>query len=156
MLALLALSLACDETNNLAIGDGDSGTETPTGSDTGPTRGTPQSEDPIIESGTIYCTTGSNSSGDIFYVELVATDPEGPDTLASFGSTVTAYDSAGVEHFSDTILVCDDRGQCSGSFRDGTFGSVTCSSYDLWTYKAQVVDEDDNWSTPYLLVWTSG
>jgi len=112
-------------------------------------------ERPLIEQGTIYCTVGSNSSGDIFYVELVASDPQGPDTLASFGNLVTAYDAQGAQTYEDAILVCDDRGQCSGSFRDGTFGAVTCGTYDLYSYEAAVVDEDDNWSAPFTLVWTA-
>ncbi|GEM_PF-2887762 len=154
MLLVLALNIACDDTNNLSIDPTDSGTATGSTADSGTTSA--QDERPIVEQGTISCTEGSNSSGDIFYVELVATDPQGPDTLASFGSMVTAYDAADAFVYEDAILVCDTRGQCTGSFRDGTFGAVTCVTYDLYSYEATVVDEDDNWSKAFGLTWIAG
>jgi hypothetical protein len=66
---------------------------------------------------------------------------------------VAVYDGGGGLEFKDALIVCDDRGVCSASFRDGIYGSVVCSSYSLFTYTAQIVDEDDNWSEVFLLVW---
>ncbi len=148
MWCLMLLALGCDDQARLQVGDDSASTL----QDTNDTGEPSADERPIIESGTIWCTAGSNSSGDIFYVELDADDPQGADTLEP-GGLVAGWDATGALVFEDAILVCSSSGRCTATFRDEIYSGVSCSNHSLYTYTAQVVDEDDNLSERHQLVW---
>ena len=128
------------------------------GSGTGGTSGygvpTLTGEDPVIRTGFIYCREGSDTdSGYLFFVEVVADDPQGANDLDSFGGLVSGWAGDGSQVFEDEILVCQADGDCYASFRDGIYSTVTCATSDSFTYTAQAVDRAGNWSEQYSLEW---
>ncbi len=149
MWTLWLVAFACDETTQIIVGD-DTGTATPASDDTDTTE---QDQQPVIEGGTIRCSEGSNSSGYIFYVEVDADDPQGKDTLAP-GGLVAGWNATDDLVFEDAILNCNSDGWCMASFRDEIYTGVNCANHNLYTYTAQIIDEDDNLSERFQLIWT--
>ena len=110
--------------------------------------------DPVIRTGVIHCEEGSDTeSGYIFFVEVVAADPQGAADLRDIGGIVAGWAADGSEVFSDEILVCDDDGDCYASFRDGVYGAVTCATADMFSFTVQAIDKAGNWSDEYPLTW---
>ena len=148
LLTLLAL-VACDPDKVLG-GEGslDSGD-----SDTWAGGGDPNGDDPPeVESGTVFCSEGSNSSGDLFFVEVRAYDKQGEDTLSEQDSRVIMR-SGSSEIFDEPILFCQDNGLCQASWRSGDYGGVACSGAEDYDYAAVLVDRDGNESAEFDLSW---
>ena len=105
---------------------------------------------PWIEEADGYCY--QHKTGDKFYqweVNCIADDPQGADTLSSFdmeNSVVTVLNDSGGE-LAAYALVCNDSGECFGSFRESDHG-IACASATSYTLRFQVVDEDGNVSAP--------
>jgi hypothetical protein len=155
---LLALTLAfgltaCfgdkDDTDNKDDSgetEGDADTDADTDGDADP-------DAPTIEEADGYCY--QHKTGDKFYqweVNCIADDPQGADTLVSFdaeNSIVMVLNDSGGE-IADYALVCNDSGECFGSFRESDHG-VACSNASAYTLRFQVVDEDGNISAPYSI-----
>ena len=147
-MTLLVLLAACDS-DKVKVGDdsgaADSGTEW--NSDIDPNGDDP----PEVQSGQVWCTEGSNSSGDLFFVEIDARDGQGDDTLSSDYSRVIAR-SGSTEVFDESFLLCTDSGRCEGSWRSGDYGGyILCATIDDFEYYTVVVDRDGNESDEFEL-----
>jgi hypothetical protein len=154
---LLALTLALagcfgegkDDTND-PEGDTDTDTDTDTDADGD---GDADPDAPTIEEADAYCY--QHKTGDKFYqweVNCIADDPQGADTISSFdaeNSIVVVLNEAGGE-LADYALVCNDSGECFGSFRESDDG-IACASASDYTLRFQVVDEDGNISAPFSI-----
>ncbi|MCB9758446.1 MAG: hypothetical protein H6739_01265 [Alphaproteobacteria bacterium] len=113
----------------------------------------PDGETPVIREGSVYCTPGSQSSGDLFFVEIEAYDPQGDGDIADQGGRVAGYYvDSDEEIFDDELLVCTGA-SCQGSWRDGIYPPVTCATHDYFYFKAWVLDRDGNTSPEYDLAW---
>lgn len=113
----------------------------------------PDGETPAILGGEVWCTAGSGSSGDLFFVEVEVFDPQGESDVADQGGRVIgAWADNDEVVFDDEILVCDG-GFCQASWRDGIYEPVACASYDRFSYTAIAVDEAGNTSEPFDLTW---
>ncbi len=109
-------------------------------------------QSPWIEAGDAYCY--QHKTGEKFYqweVNCIGDDPQGADTLESFhaDAKVDVLNSSGGE-LASYALVCNDSGECFGSFRE-TDDGIACSNATSYTIRFQVVDEDGNTSAPYEL-----
>ncbi len=108
---------------------------------------------PWIEEADGYCY--QHKTGDKFYqweLNCTADDPQGADTIESFdaeNSVVTVLNDSGGE-LAAYALVCNDSGECFGSFRESDHG-IACASATSYTLKFQVIDEDGNISAPYTI-----
>ncbi len=155
---LLALCLtigvtACGDGKDDTDGsEGDTDTDTDTDTDIdADADGDADPDAPWIEEAEAYCY--QHKTGDKFYqweVNCIADDPQGADTLKSFDaelSIVKVLNEAGGE-LADYALVCDDSGECFGSFRESDDG-VACTSASNYTLVFQVADEDDHVSAPF-------
>lgn len=112
-------------------------------------------DDPEVLDGEVWCTEGSNSSGDLFFVQVDVRDEQGEDTLSSQDSRIIARSSTGNEVFDESMLFCQDSGRCEGSWRSGDYGgSILCATGEDFTYHAVIVDYDGNESPEFDLTWT--
>ncbi|MCB9743957.1 MAG: hypothetical protein H6740_15260 [Alphaproteobacteria bacterium] len=114
----------------------------------------PDGETPAILSGEVWCTPGSGSSGDLFFVEVEVFDPQGEDDVADQGGRVIGTWAEDAEDviFDDEILVCSG-GFCQASWRDGIYEPVACASYDRFSFTAIALDRAGNPSDPFPLIW---
>lgn len=146
---LLVLTLwGCDP--NGTIKTGDSGT-----SETGEpwwVEDIDPDAEPEVESGTVGCSSGSNSSGDLFFAKVQVHDPNGNDTLQQLASRIV-MENGGSEIFDEPLLVCDGSPYCEGSWRSGDYGQVACSSGSSYEYFAIIIDRDGNESDAFELEW---
>lgn len=112
----------------------------------------PNGDDPPqVQSGRVWCTEGSNSSGDLFFVTVDARDGQGEDTLSSEYSRVIAS-SGSNEVFDESFLLCDSSGKCEGSWRSGDYGGyIECSTIDDFEYEVVIADRDGHESDPFEL-----
>lgn len=118
---------------------GDPGDTTDTQTDLGD-----DSERPSVVSGTIEClNTGGTSKVDTWFATATATDPQGTEDLAAFGSRLAAYSINDVEVYNDVALVCGSDGACSGSVT-AEISSIACSAADDFYWAVQVVDDSGN------------
>ena len=151
VLALALALTACfgdgkDDTNE-PEGDTDTDTDTDTDADGD---GDADPDAPTIDEADGYCY--QHKTGDKFYqweVNCIADDPQGADTISSFdaeNSVVTVLNDSGGE-LAAYALVCNDSGECFGSFRESDHG-IACASATDYTLRFQVVDEDGNISAP--------
>jgi len=109
---------------------------------------------PEIQGGEAWCTVGSNSSGDLFFVRVDVSDAQGEDTLSSQDSRVLAKGGSNTV-FEESILFCSDQGRCEGSWRSGDYGgSITCATATSFEYYAVIVDFDGHESEEFELTWT--
>lgn len=144
MSLLLITLLACDRDGTVKTGADDSG-------DTGSAwweENTDPDAPPVIESGTVSCEPGSNSSGDLFFVTIKVTDPNGNDSLDQEASTIELKNV-----FEESFLVCDGGPQCEGSWRTGDYGSPDCAQGSGLDVTAVIVDRDGNSSDEFELTW---
>ena len=144
MSVVLLTLLACDRDGTVKTGQDDTG-------ETGPAwweEDTDPDAPPAIESGTVTCEAGSNSSGDLFFVTVNVTDPNGNDTLDQATSTI---EMDGV--FEESFLVCDGGPACEGSWRSGDYGSPSCGQGWGVDVTVVIVDRDGNESEEFELTW---
>ena len=106
---------------------------------------------PVIVSGRVWCQAGSDSSGMIFIFDVQYADPQG-DYDVEGGEVTGQTKSTSTFIFSDNLLVCRD-GQCDGSFRDGHYDPITCSTADDYEFIATVTDRSGLISETVLLDW---
>jgi|GEM_PF-2708961 len=106
---------------------------------------------PVIVSGKVWCQAGSDSSGMVFIFEVDYADPQG-DYDVAMGDVTGSQASSGTEIFTDSLLVCRD-GQCDGSFRDGHYPPITCSTADDYVFVATVTDRSGLTSDVVELDW---
>lgn len=113
----------------------------------------PDGEMPAILEGEVWCTPGSGSSGDLFFVEVSVFDPQGERDVADQGGRVLGvYANNGDLIFDDEILVCND-GFCQASWRDGIYDPVTCATHDYFSFSAVALDLAGNSSEEFPLIW---
>jgi len=106
--------------------------------------------EPEIESGTAWCEGGSDSSGDLFFVEVRVNDDNGNETLTASRVIMRSGNS---EVFDEPILVCDGGPYCQGSWRSVDYGEISCSQGSSYDYFAVIMDRDGNESPEYALIW---
>jgi hypothetical protein len=106
---------------------------------------------PVIVEATAWCQAGSDSSGMIFIFEVKYADPQGDYDVAT-GDVTGLITSSGTEVFTDSILVCRD-GQCDGSFRDGHYPPITCSTASDYEFVANVTDRSGLVSESVVVTW---
>lgn len=130
--------------------EGDTDADGDTDSDTD---GDADPDAPTIEQADGYCY--QHKTGDKYYqweVNCIADDPQGADTLVAFdteNSIVTVLNDGGSE-IATYALVCNDSGECFGSFRESDHG-IACASATTYTLRFQVIDEDGNISAPFSI-----
>lgn len=149
-LTLVAGLVACGSGKGSVDGEGDDagGDGASDGADGGELTG----DDPVVLSAIMYCEAGSKSSGNLFFVEVEADDPQGTYTLSDFGGTFTAYNSAGEVEFQDEGLACRD-GSCIHSFTEYAVAPVTCATQGDYRFTATVEDDDGNVSAEAEVAW---
>jgi hypothetical protein len=106
---------------------------------------------PVLVEGRAWCADGSDSSGMLFFVEINYADPQGDYDVES-GSLIGQGAGGGTVVFDEPLLVCRD-GECIGSFRDGLYPPITCSTADDYEFIATLIDRSGNPSAEILLVW---
>ena len=106
--------------------------------------------EPEIENGTAWCEGGSDSSGDLFFVEVRVNDDNGNETLTASRVIMRSGSS---EIFDEPILVCDGGPYCQGSWRSVDYGEISCSQGSGYDYFAVIMDRDGNESPEYELTW---
>ncbi|MCP4808638.1 MAG: hypothetical protein GY913_08430 [Proteobacteria bacterium] len=145
----LMLMLAACGSDKVNIGEGDSATGDSSGWSSGID---PNGDDPPeVQSGKVWCTEGSNSSGDLFFVTVDARDGQGDDTLSSEYSRVIASTGSN-EVFDESFLLCGSSGKCEGSWRSGDYGGyILCSTIDDFEYHTIIVDRDGHESDEFEL-----
>lgn len=118
-----------------------------------PWSGNPGEEPPEVLDGEVWCSEGSNSSGDLFFVRVDVRDVQGEDTVSSQDSRIIAR-SGSIEIFDESMLFCQDSGRCEGSWRSGDYGgSITCATATDFEYYAVMVDLDGHESDEFELTW---
>ncbi len=133
-----------DGTDDTGETEGDADTDADADGDADP-------DAPWIEQADAYCY--QHKTGDKFYqweLNATADDPQGADTIMSFdaeNSIVKVFNDSGGE-LAAYALVCNDSGECFGSFRESDHG-VACASANTYTLAFQVIDEDGNISAPF-------
>ena len=86
-----------------------------------------------------------------FVVSAEVDDPQGVDTVKSFGSLLGAYiPDNGTEVFSGEYVVCDDVGGCFGSVKETDIG-LSCANRADYEWRITILDQDDNPSEPFVL-----
>jgi hypothetical protein len=106
---------------------------------------------PVVVEGEVWCQAGSDSSGMVFIFDVKYADPQG-DYDVAMGEVTGSQVSSGTEIFTDSILVCRD-GQCDGSFRDGHYPPITCSTASDYAFSAWVTDRAGLVSDVVELTW---
>ena len=106
---------------------------------------------PLIVEGEVWCQAGSDSSGMVFIFDVKYADPQGDYDVAQ-GDVTGSLASSGQEIFTDNVLVCRD-GQCDGSFRDGIYPPITCSTASDYVFTAFVADRSGLVSDVVELTW---
>ncbi len=112
---------------------------------------------PVIKDADAWCYY--HDTGDPRYIWVAAlevSDPQGTDTIQSFFTGVTVYDSAGDEMFTES-LTCGD-GSCTGTWREDTYAPdiMTCTKADEFTLEFVIYDEEGNASEPYEVTGREG
>lgn len=148
---LAALALGCNSGKGDVDGDG-SGTTDGTGG-TGSGGNGLSGENPVVENGIIYCQAGSESSGNVFFVELEVDDPQGKYTIEEDAGYFVAYDLSGNEMFRDEFIACQSDGECSHSFNEINVAPVTCATHEDYQFFAAVQDYDGNYSEETEVIW---
>ena len=106
---------------------------------------------PVLVEGLAWCAEGSDSSGMLFFIEVTYADPQG-DYDVEYGTLVGQGAGGGAVVFDEPLLVCRD-GECFGSFRDGLYPPITCSTADDYEFIATLIDRSGNPSSELLLEW---
>ncbi len=145
----LLVLVACDPDKVSTTGDLDSLTDSAGGNYGADPNG---DDPPEVESGTVTCSAGSNSSGDLFFVEVRASDPQGEDTMSEQDSRVIMAKGS-TEIFDQPILFCQSNGLCQGSWRSGDYGGILCDDAEDYDYTAILVDRDGHESAEFDLSW---
>jgi len=109
-------------------------------------------DDPVVLSAIMYCEAGSDSSGNLFFVEVEADDPQGTYTLSDFGGTFTAYAGSGEVVFQDEGLACRD-GTCVHSFTEYAVAPVTCATQGDYVFTVTVEDDEGHVSDEAEVTW---
>jgi hypothetical protein len=150
-LLLLTLTvLGCTKSGSLFGGDD---TAVDTAPDWWSDKYNPNGDDPPeVISGSAWCTAGSNSSGDLFFVQIQGFDPQGEDDLAATGGHVVAMDGSN-EFFDEPMLTCQPDGGCEASWRSGDYGGIECKTSSDLDYYAILVDRQNNLSDRFELEW---
>ncbi len=105
---------------------------------------------PVVVTSRAWCQAGSDSSGMIFFFEVDYADPQG-DYDVENGDVTGRYVSGG-DIFTDRLLICRD-GECVGSFRDGHYPPITCSTASDFAFSAVLYDRSGNASAPMEIPW---
>jgi len=106
---------------------------------------------PVLVEGRAWCQAGSDSSGMLFFFEVDYADPQGDYDVES-GSITGQGAGGGTVVFTEPLLVCRD-GECQGSFRDGHYPPITCSTASDYEFVATLIDRSGNPSAELLLDW---
>jgi len=112
---------------------------------------------PVVQDADAWCYY--HDTGDPRYIWVAAlevSDPQGTDTIQSFFTGVTVYDSAGDEMFTES-LTCGN-GDCTGTWREDTYSPDTmyCSDATDYTLEFVIYDEEGNPSEPYSITGRTG
>ncbi len=156
---LLALILLGCDPMEIDTGDKNPDTgESDTDADTDADGDTDQGDAPYVEEADAYCLF--NDSSEQYYYWIVnckADDPQGDDTLADFGDewehtvSVRLVDTDVASY----PLICDDDGDCTGTFYESDHG-VACASASNYIFAFVVYDQDGNASEPFEVVGREG
>ena len=153
LLALtLALSPACSGGDKDGDdGDGNDGFTDDSGQDGGSTDG----QSPTIESADSWCYLHETGDQAYFWVaEATVTDPQGADTLDRFYDGGILIYAGGVQA-ADSALVCDENGQCFGSWNENEDG-IACANATAYTIGITAMDEDGNLSAEFQVTGRQG
>lgn len=107
---------------------------------------------PVASNGIVRCQAGSESSGQIVFVECDYDDPQGPADVES-GTLIARQAADGSQVWEKPgQLVCRDY-VCQGSFSETQTGyaPVNCAQLANFSFEAVLVDKSGNLSDPLPL-----
>ncbi len=106
---------------------------------------------PVLVQGRAWCQAGSDSSGMLFFFEVDYADPQG-DYDVEFGNLTGRLAGGGADVFTEPLLICRD-GDCQGSFRDGLYPPITCSTASDYEFVGTLIDRSGNPSAELMMEW---
>ena len=105
---------------------------------------------PEIVSGTVHCEGESGAQSIV--ADVVATDPQGIDTLATTGGRFIAADGDEVL-MDEEVLLCQSDGTCQVVVVSAMNPGVDCVTAPDLVFTAVVVDVDGHPSEAFELTW---
>lgn len=144
-LALGTLAACGDDTDGKTDDSGDT-------ADTEQQQGSHDGLSPWVVEGRIYCEfIGGSAKVMTWWVEALVDDPQGVQTVKSYGHYIYGYSKQGEQELmAYPGLVCTEAGECSASFREEDYG-LLCDQPDAYIFKTVIEDDDGNMSLPTLL-----
>jgi hypothetical protein len=154
----MALALgACNSDKGVVIDD--TGEITDSGASDGGDGGDGGSGDtqsPTILSVDAWCYLHSTGDKAYFWTTKVeAADPQGTETLERFVPDGISVALTGGAELATYALVCDDSGDCQGSWNQNQDG-ISCENATNYTVSFTAMDEDGNLSAPVSVAGRRG